>query len=399
MRALGLLILGRFLGGLGYQMIVLEGITEIYAKTHSVLMTGVLGVALFIPTLLLNYFAGLWADRSLSKGFIYFCLQSGFALACGLLYFFHTPTVTVLVFFLLSTVRTLRTPFFYFLARECGTGQGSEVRAARLSQLSMLSWQLPLVLGPFFYSALRSTFSAGLVAFGFSAVAALMAWPVKSEAQAGSVVPESQPLRVSSFFEANKVFFEASAFDVLVIGSLSFGSLIPFFLERMHSDPNSIGYVRAAASLGSLLCLWFFDHQIFRKRRQNVFLASVFLACAVVYAIPSATTLVGLLLLAMCFGFLDGFSILYRDFLIYTSAKETFGRVSSIGQVFNSASEDLGEFRAGLLGNWLGPEMGLRAGAIIGAATGLGILLLRFAGSSSKSLAFSKAVSKRDLHT
>ena len=54
-------------------------------------------------------------------------------------------------------------------------------------------------------------------------------------------------------------------------------------------------------------------------------------------------------------------------FLIYTSARETFG----------SASKDLGEFRTGLLGNWLGPEAGLRTGGLIGATTGLGILLLK----------------------
>ena len=410
MSSLGLIILGRFLSGLGYQMIVLEGVTEIYSSTHSVFMTGALGMALFIPTLFTNYFAGLWAERAAQRGLIYFCLQMAFAFACGVLYFDHSPVVTVAVFFFLSTVRTLRTPFFYFLAR--GNGGRS---AARLSQLSMLSWQLPLVLGPLIYSSLRSTFSAGVVAFTLTLIAGIAAWPQRVDdgkfpSMPDAIIPgaisgklESQTTRkfshpIREFFSAHKVWFEASALDVLVIGSLSFGSLIPYFLERMHSDPGSIGYVRAATSLGSLICLWFFDHQMFRTHRKTVFIYAVLVACAVVFAIPTAGSILSLMFLCLSFGFLDGFSILYRDFLTFSVSKETFGRVSSIGQVFNSASEDLGEFRAGMMGNWLGPEYGLRAGAVIGAATGLGILAWRWALVNSKSMVFSEIVSDRDIH-
>ena len=41
------------------------------------------------------------------------------------------------------------------------------------------------------------------------------------------------------------------------------------------------------------------------------------------------------------------------------------GRVSSVSQVFTNGGPQLGQFRAGAMGEWLGPEMSVFAGALI----------------------------------
>jgi MFS family permease len=385
MSSLYWLLSSRFLGGLGYQIFMLSGLFEIYQRTQSTTMTGLTGLVLFVPAMILNLGFGQWADRVRGKAFLYFLLQVAILpLSCAMILpeVRSSSTALLVLMGLYSVIRGLRTPLYYTLMNLSSLAEKNPVSKGRLAQISTVSWQGPLILGPFLFSFLQTTGGHSFVTFilvGFFVLAAVTSLPLvfkKLVDVLPAVSAVKKPWR--DLFKENPVWIQASLMDALVMGSLSFVSLIPFLLKSIQEDPSQIGYMRSAISAGAFTCISLFEVQALQKFRQQLFLGALLVASLAVLLIPATTSLLVLIGLCFVFGFCDGFSILYRDYLVFMVPKEVTGRVSSLSQILNSASEDLGEFRAGLLGSAFGPAQALVISAIFGGTLTIGYGLSYF---------------------
>jgi branched-subunit amino acid transport protein AzlD len=395
MRNLYFLLGSRFLGGLGFQILVLSSLYQIFTQTRSAGMAGLTGLILFLPIVLLTLILGQWADRIHFKSTTYLVLQVAIFILGALTLATNVMTSSILIFSVLmmnSVLRALRTPLFYKLIAVCAEEvvirHPGHLSRGRLAQLSTLSWQCPLILGPLLFSATEERWGphgAAMVILGCFGLAAGLCVPLLSlegvtlqnvnsgtsklsvKARLFAGLQEKWPAMLSE----NAPWLRAALVDVVVMGLLVFTSLLPFLLTQLHENPAKLGFLRAAISFGTFACVWIFELETFKVHRQKIFAASLLTAALVVACLPSAPNFHCLVALCFCFGVCDGFSILYRDFLLFSVPQSSLGKASSLSQIFNSASEDLGEFRAGALASILGLSSAICVSAITAAAVSL----------------------------
>ncbi|RYZ91544.1 MAG: MFS transporter [Proteobacteria bacterium] len=373
MKPLYWLLLSRFTGGLGYQIFVLSGLFSVYQKTQSAAATGMTGLVLFLPAMFLNLFFGQWADKIKNKAAVYFILQAAVVpLSLGMLVpIVRSNTFGILMLLAVySLLRGLRTPLYYSLMNASSASNKAPVSKGRLSQLSTIAWQGPLIAGPFLFSFMHDFTKGASVTFIFVilfAIAALASAPliraVKTDQVSKQKVSGQTWLQL---FKENPIWIRASVLDAVVMGSLSFVSLIPFLLKGIQEDPSKVGYLRSMISLGACACICLFEVQAFQNRREQIFVGALAIGSLAVFLLPVSGSFSFLICLSFIFGFCDGFSILYRDYLVFMAPKDATGRVSSLSQILNSVSEDLGEFRAGMMGDFFGASQALYVSAIIG---------------------------------
>lgn len=358
---LSLLLWGRFLGGLGIQLLLLAGGFAIFQKTQSAFLTGLTGFFLFIPSVLFTFFCGSLVDRLTKVGSFYVLLQTLFFLVAVLCLISPSVSLIYVIFFLASTLRSFRAPFFYTLIK-IHSGAHSSKEVARWMTYS---WQIPLILGPLLFSLVSKVAGASsCLAIFFLGAAALFSVSFYGETKLPR--PQGQNVAVPKS-PARDLWLKASRDDLLVMGLLSFSAVLPFLLQQKGLDPASLGYFRAALSAGSLLCAGFFGRKSAGLADHHLFATSLVLSCLVVFAVSLTGSFFPLIALCFAFGFLDGFSILYRESLLISACSvNNAGKTSSLSQIFNSFSEDGGDFRSGAVTQWLGAERGLQACAVGG---------------------------------
>lgn len=368
--------LSRFTGGLGYQIFALSGLYQIYKNTQSATMTGMLGLWLFLPGACFNLVLGKWADKIQRSSLAFLTIQCA-TVPLGMALFSKAVMSSSFCLFAVvssyAVLRAARSPFYYVLMNQCA----ENLSKARVSQLSTLSWQLPLVLGPLAFSfayGLGGNMPVVALSVFFFALAAYFSFPLLR-------LPQKKTLKSKPVFEEtdwkdlyqnNSLWLRASLMDAIVMGSLTFGSLMPFLLSHLQENPAQVGFLKSAISLGTFICVGFFEMKAFADRREAIFKSSLLVACLSVFLIPFSQTFTELILLCFLFGMSDGFSILYRDFLLFSIDKKHLGKASAVSQILNSASEDLGELRAGSLAGFTSPHAAVFIGVSIAATATLG---------------------------
>lgn len=368
-----LLFGSRFLGSTGFQFLLLGGSYFIFRETKSALFAGLGALALFAPALILPLLIGGWIDRCSRLGRIYLAIQVGFLACAALTAFFPSVPVVVGAFLIASVLRTLRTTSFYSMAQ----GLSRHFTPKHLALASTLSWQLPLIFAPALFSFVEGRASATilnglpLVSFALAALAALPLRVRTTSLSRDTIAP-------SPFLTAGvRPWLEASIVDAVVMGSLVFTSLLPFLLDSAHADPGHLGYLRAALNIGVFVGAGLFGHLASERFAPALFQVSLVLACVVSFLSSWAHSSLALLAVCVLFGLCDSVSIVYRERLFFSVCREgVAGRLSTLGQLLNSCSEDGGEARAGLMAGFLGLQAGIQVSAAVGFLM-LGIFIVR----------------------
>lgn len=362
------LLASRFSAGVAFQILVLHGILRIFQNTGSPFMVGLVGLVLFLPNLFLLIGKPRVAVLKHS-GQLHLLLQIGGTSA--ILAALVVPGSDAVVYgsaFVLSLLRVVRGPLFYVLMgalRDGGFGSGMAVRGMTLS------WQLPLVIGPALVALLPGFESVLTVAVLFSVASLILAIPIAREqfhkptespipAEDGIVIPWQQ-----------RTLLRPLLADGLVMGFLSFVTLLPFVFLNMGGGPSEVGWARAALNGGSLIVVLLLPRSAFAASQSGIFYSALLSSAVLVAMVPFANSSGVLLGICGLLGVLDGISVLYRDSLILNVVPAASrGEISVFNQVLVSASDELGEWRAGLFAEWWGIRSALLGGAGLAAILG-----------------------------
>jgi len=143
-------------------------------------------------------------------------------------------------------------------------------------------------------------------------------------------------------------------FAVLLGGAVA---LLPIFAKDiLHTGPWGLGLLRAAPAAGGLLTAALLARfPLERNVGRRMFAAvAVYGAAILVFSFSHSFTL-SLAVLAVS-GAADMVSVVIRQTLVQLDTPDEMrGRVSAVNSTFISASNQLGEFRAGTVAAWLGP--------------------------------------------
>lgn len=348
---------------------------------------GLIGVAQFVPLLVLSLVAGWVADRidrrviaRAAVGLEAFC-------AFMLAWLSWSDTITLPSLFavaaLLGVARAFAGPALQALAPNLVPAKVLPTAIA----LSSIAWQAGAVVGPalggYLYAAapwLPYGVSDGLFTLAF--VMLLLIHPVKRAAITGSRNPWRQMAEGLSYVRRNRLVFGAISLDLFAVLLGGATAMLPIYArDVLMIGAEGLGHLRAAPAVGAVAVALIFSwrpltNDVGKKMLWSV--AAFGLATAIFgMAGPVLLPLLGpsavgsdfapavaLSLVALfAIGATDMVSVYVRQSLIQLhTPDEMRGRVGAVSTLFISGSNELGEARSGFLAALIGPVTAVVAG-------------------------------------
>ncbi len=378
------LFAGFLASGFAAQMIAVAVGWQVYAINRSALDLGLIGLAEFLPLLLLALPAGQLADR-MSRTHLF---------AAGIL------SEAVVALLLLGVTIGGARQLWPFLTLAALTGVTQAIGAPAARSLTPEIVPVDLLAGAL---ALRSVaFQAAMIA-GPAAGGLLFAVQpelVYGTATALFLVAGVSVLRLPKLADASREEEQAPRLESLlggirmirgtpiVLGAITldlfavlFGgavALLPLFARSvLHTGPVGLGLLRSAPAVGALIAGTRLARRPLggRAGRTLLVVVGVFGASMVVFGLSESFWLSALALAVS--GFVDMFSMNIRSTTVaLATPNELRGRVNAVENVFISASNELGAFESGLAAALLGAVPAVVAGGLV--TIGLALVWPRF---------------------
>ncbi len=368
---------------IGYQLYDVARADYAMGIKDAAFMLGLLGLAQFVPILLLTPVAGLVADRFDRRHVAAIAMITDCAIALGLATTTAAGIRNLPLLFgfaaLHGAVRVFVNPALAAIAPNIVPAR----LIPRAIAFNSIAWQSGSVAGPamfgFLYADAASLpywTAAGLMALG--SMSLLMIRPLPEH---GRDDAKSHPIRqiIGGFqFVWNERFLlgciTLDLFAVLLGGATA---LMPVFArDILHVGPEGLGQMRAAPAVGAaLVALWLSWKPLEREVGVKMLLAvGVYGAMTLAFGL-SREFLLSLGVLALL-GAADMISVFIRATLVQINTPDDVrGRVSAISGLAISASNELGEMQSGVAAAILGAT-----GAVVFGGTGAIVITVLWAG-------------------
>ena len=356
-----------FLVSAGQMMSVAIG-WHVYELTGRNLSVGLVGLAGFLPNLLLSLVAGTTADRFDRRKIVMACIASSLMAAMALAWQSSSLAAIYVVAAAFGAIRTFSAPAGSALV-------GQLVPASHLPKA--IAWQMTIfqgamlggpALGGVVYAwkkEAKAVFFLAAIFYMLAFVAYGLMRPRPSErrpAEAfGRAVAEG--LR---YVWREKALLGAMSLDLFAVLLGGVTALLPAFTKDiLREGPETMGILRAAMAGGAgvvALCLALrpIERGVGRKILVSVAIFGLAtIALGFSRSVPAAAAAM------LVIGAADMVSVVVRHTLIQACTPDAMrGRVSAVAFVFISASNDLGEFESGITAHWWDTVPAILAGGI-----------------------------------
>jgi MFS family permease len=366
-----LLALGKLLAVIGEQAVSVAVGWELYRRTGSAFLLGMVGLVQIIPVFVFALPAGHVADRFDRKRLVYIA-QTALGLASlGLVGLSLTEGPLALYFvclFVIGLARAFKDPAASTLLPHT-VPQAIYANAATWSSAS---WQLASVAGPALGGFGIAIFGRAAPVYAFDVAASAVYVALVAAMHARPRVERREPFSRESFAAGLRFVWTAKPilasitldmFAVLLGGATA---LLPVFAQDiLRVGPVGLGFLRAAPSVGAItaagLIAWM---PPFRKAgRTLLWSVAGFGAATVVFGL-SESYLLSLAMLALLGG-LDQVSVVIRStLLLVQTPDELRGRVAAVHNIFVGASNELGAFESGVAAWLIGPVYAVAGGGL-----------------------------------
>lgn len=353
---------GRFLGTLGSQVQSVAVGWQIYNLTHSATALGLVGLAQFLPMVLLILPAGDVADR-IDRRLIVALSYTLQAIAIALLILLtHLGTPDVWPFYLVLVLTGVSRAFAGPALRSFVPLLVEKEQMPRAIALSSSSFQVAVIGGPALGGILYIW--GPLAAYGacllFFVAVALAFVAVRTQHRQQPADPTLTAFgRVTAgiaYIRTQPIVLGAISLDLFAVLLGGATALLPIYAKDiLHVGPEGLGLMRSAPAIGAVLVNFAL---IWRPLHRHTGL--VMFACVALFGV--ATIVFGLsesflvsLVALFVMGGADMVSVFVRSTLVpLATPPEMLGRVSAVDLIFISASNELGEFESGMVAGWIG---------------------------------------------
>jgi MFS family permease len=368
---------GRMLATIAGEMQAVAVGWQIYALTHRALDLGLVGLAQFLPGILLFLVAGQTADRFprqriLQCCYVAFALISALLLALAL----HGLTSVWPVYAALvmnGVVRSFNGPaaqaFLPLVVPE-------EVFPSAVALGSGVS-QGAMVVGPMVGGLAYGLTGSPAPVYAGSVVACLCAMVLMGRIRVQAVQRPRGIARPGVLLEGLRYLWRAKMtlgavsldmFAVLLGGAVA---LMPVYArDILKVGATGLGILRGSPGTGAVIMAMVLAHRPLKRHAGTIMLCCVagFGACTVVFGLSRnvALSVAALVVLGAC----DMVSVVVRHTLVQISTPDEMrGRVSAVNMVFIGTSNEVGQFESGVTAAWWGTVPAVVAG-------GLGTILI-----------------------
>jgi len=346
--------------GLGLNMIQVAIGWEVYAQHRSALDLGWIGLAEFVPMLVLALPAGHLADRVPRRAIFATALTISAGVGVGLALVSGAGVTSVLPYLGLAVASGVAQALATPAARAMPPTLVPPPLIASAMTLRSIAGQGSQVVGPALGGLLYGV-SATLVyllAAGWcllAMVSVLAMRPTPAAAAAGPHSDESV-LEGLRFVRRTPVLLGAILLDLLAVLFGGAVALLPIYARSiLRVGAGGLGILRAAPAVGALIAAAALTRRPIRGRAGRLLLivVGVYGASIIVFGFSRAFWL-SLVALAVG-GFVDLYSMNIRSTTVaLASPNRLRGRVNAVEMVFISASNELGAFESGLAASLVG---------------------------------------------
>lgn len=348
---------------------------QVYDATESAFLLGLIGLSQFLPALLLVLVTGSVADRAPRRLIMTLCLTIMAAVAGSFLtYTISGSTVVWILFGLLVIFGTARA----FMGPAVQALLPNIVPPALLSKaiaLNSSAWQLATIIGPVAGGLLYgvspiAAYSAATVLMG---LAALLTFFIPKPDQHRESEPRSWDTILAGFkyIWKEKIVLGAISLDLFAVLLGGAVALLPVFArDILEVGPVGLGLLRAAPGIGAIaVAIYLATRSI--KDHAGLFLFIFVAVFGMMIVVFGFSELAWVSILALMFaGGADMISVYIRETLIQLWTPDRLrGRVNAVNMIFIGASNELGEFRAGVVA----AAIGAKATVVIGGAGTLAV--------------------------
>jgi MFS family permease len=372
-RDFGLFLGGRFFAVLATQMQSVAVGWYLYDLTGDPMTLGWAGLAAFVPVFALTLPAGDLADHVDRRRLLGAAHLIQATAAALLLYLVAVETTHTLPFYgalvLTGTTRALAGPAQKSFAPLLVPREQFAQSVAWTSSTQQIATVVGPALGGLIYLlGAAATFVACLVLALFAAVAMVsIRTHVVTEPEAGTTA-FSRAIAGLRFLRRQPIVLGSISLDLFAVLIGGVTALLPVFArDILQVGPDGLGLMRSMIAIGAV-SMGLLLTQLPPARQPHAGRAlfggvALFGVGAIVFGLSSVFWL-SLAALAVMGG-ADMLSVFVRATVVQLGTPEEMrGRVSAVHVLFVGATNELGEFRAGLVAAWLGAVPAVLAGGI-----------------------------------
>ncbi len=368
----------------GAQILSVSVIWHIYALTKSALFTGMVGLVQFLPLALLVLVTGTAADQFGRRMIMGLSILLAAACAATMMLLTASGAITATLMLGVLVVFGVARAFLGPASSSLVVSLVPAHDFANAVTWNSSAWQAATIVGPAAGGVLLGLGEPGFanwltkhgqgelgaflnghgpeiaytIAFVFMILGALLVFSIPKPPKAP---PKERPtlsnmLEGFRFIWKQKVILGAISLDLFAVLMGGVIALLPIYAEEiLHLGPEGLGWLRAAPGVGAIVTAALLAMFPIRDHAGHIMFVCVALfgAFTVVFGLSTVAWLSILALILL--GAADMVSVVVRETLLQLwTPDEVRGRVNAVNSVFVSASNELGEFRAGTMAHAIG---------------------------------------------
>lgn len=342
---------------------------------QSAFLIGMVGLVQFVPILILSLFGGQAADRFDRKAIMMVSFAAEAACAFALVWIALDPHSPLWMIFVVAAIFGISRSFF---APAMASLQPTLVPREELPNAiawGSLAWQGASIAGPalggYLYDGAPHLpfLIAGILLSGAVFLVFLIQQPARTAVASGRSL--ALILDGLLYVRRNRVVLGAISLDLFAVLLGGAVALLPVYArDVLFIGADGLGHLRAAPAIGAVaVASWLALRPMRRHTGMWMFGGVAAFGVATIVFGLSQNYWLSMAALAVL-GAGDMLSVYVRSSLIQLSTPDEMrGRVSAASSVFVSASNELGEFRAGSMG----AVVGAVPSVVIGGIAALGI--------------------------
>ena len=361
--------LARFLSSLCLGTLSVCVAWQIYDISRNPLHLGLVGLTQFIPLVLLVVVTGYCADNFNRKIIFSLCLflEAFLTFLFVLINISGNPEIIVL-FMILIGIGIVRA-FFSPAAAAFLPNIVDKKDLPDAVALSAVAWQSGTIFGPVLGGLLygASVFLGYLFASIGLFIGAILVFIIPYN----YVTKIKKPLSFEnltggfSYVWNKKILLGVISLDLFAVLMAGAVALMPVYArDILDTGPLTLGLLRSSPGVGAIIVAVGLSFYSIQKAGKVMLYAVAFFGLFTLFFGLSKNVTLSIILLCLVGGF-DMLSVYIRDIIIQLGTEDSMrGRVNAVNMMFVGASNELGDFRAGVMASGIGAVPAVAFGGV-----------------------------------
>ena len=361
--------LARFLSSLCLGTLSVCVAWQIYDISRNPLHLGLVGLTQFIPLVLLVVVTGYCADNFNRKIIFSLCLflEAFLTFLFVLINISGNPEIIVL-FMILIGIGIVRA-FFSPAAAAFLPNIVDKKDLPDAVALSAVAWQSGTIFGPVLGGLLYG--ASVFLGYFFASIGLFIGAILVFIIPYNYLTKIKKPLSFEnltggfSYVWNKKILLGVISLDLFAVLMAGAVALMPVYArDILDTGPLTLGLLRSSPGVGAIIVAVGLSFYSIQKAGKVMLYAVAFFGLFTLFFGLSKNVTLSIILLCLVGGF-DMLSVYIRDIIIQLGTEDSMrGRVNAVNMMFVGASNELGDFRAGLMASGIGAVPAVAFGGV-----------------------------------